>query len=143
MRNAQETSMDLTGYDYKRRMAEKKVAEKNVPEKNISVQPAPRPALAPSSELTDEAIRLLDSLAHKCPMSELPARFPRVLNRLAAVWSQPALAERYFVELLLDSRGSRLGFPPEVLSELLALRSCNAVRIFPGNIDPWQEMHLR
>ena len=135
--------MDLTGYDYKRRMAEKKVAEKNVPEKNISVQPAPRPALAPSSELTDEAIRLLDSLARKCPMSELPARFPRVLNRLAAVWSQPALAERYFVELLLDSRGSRLGFPPDVLSELLALRSCNALRISPGNIDPWQEMHLR
>jgi len=132
--------MDLTGYDYKRRVAEKK---KNVPEENISVQPVPRPALARSSELTDEAIRLLDSLARKCLMSELPARFPRVLNRLAAAWSQPALAERYFVELLLDSRGSRLGFPPEVLSELLALRSCNAFRIFPKKTDPWQEMHLR
>ena len=135
--------MDLTGYDYKRRMAEKKVPEKNVPEENISVQPVPRPALARSSELTDEAIRLLDSLARKCPMSELPARFPRVLNRVAAVWSQPALAERYFVELLLDSRGSRLGFPPEVLSELLALRICNAFRIFPKQTDPWQDMHLR
>ena len=135
--------MDLTGYDYKRRVAEKKVPEKNVPEKNVAVQAVPRPAPARSSELTDEAIRLLDSLARKCPLSELPARFPRVLNRLAAVWSQPALAERYFMELLLDSRGSRLGFPPEVLSELLALRSCNAFRIFPGNIDPWQEMHLR
>jgi len=135
--------MDLTGYDYKRRMAEKKVPEKNVPEENISVQPVSRPALARSSELTDEAIRLLDSLARKCPMSELPARFPRVLNRVAAVWSQPALAERYFVELLLDSRGSRLGFPPEVLSELLALRICNAFRIFPKQTDPWQDMHLR
>ncbi len=140
--------MDLTGYDYKRQVAEKKipeknVPEKNVPEKNVSVQPVPRPVLARSSELTDEAIRLLDSLARKCPMSELPARFPRVLNRLAAVWSQPALAERYFVELLLDSRGSRLGFPPEVLSELLALRTCNAFRIFPKKTDPWQDMHLR
>ena len=135
--------MDLTGYDYKRRMAEKKVPEKNVPEENISVQPVPRPALARSSELTDEAIRLLDSLARKCPMSELPARFPRVLNRVAAVWSQPAHAERYFVELLLDSRGSRVGFPPEVLSELLALRICNAFRIFPKKTDPWHDMHLR
>jgi len=135
--------MDLTGYDYKRRMAEKKVPEKNVPEENVSVQPVPRPILARSSELTDEAIRLLDSLARKCPMSELPARFPRVLNRLAALWSQPALAECYFVELLLDSRGSRLGFPPEVLTELLALRNCNAFRIFPKKTDPWQDMHLR
>jgi len=132
--------MDLTGYDYKRRVTEKK---KNVPEENISVQSVPRPALARSSELTDEAIRLLDSLARKCPMSELSARFPRVLNRIAAAWSQPALAERYFVELLLDARGSRLGFPPEVLSELLALRSCNAFRIFPKQTDPWQDMHLR
>jgi hypothetical protein len=140
--------MDLTGYDYKRREPEKKIPEKsipekNIPEKNIAVQPAARPALPRSSELTDAAARLLESLARKCSMPHLAARFPRVLNRVAAVWSQPGLVERYFEELMLDSRGSRAGFPPEVLSELVALRNCNAFRIFPKKTDPWQEMHLR
>jgi hypothetical protein len=43
----------------------------------------------------------------------------------------------------MDCRGSRAGFPPEVLVELLALRNYNAGRIFPQKVDPWQEMHLR
>jgi hypothetical protein len=130
--------MDLTGYDYKR-----KVLEKQIGEKNPAVQIAPRPALVRSPDLTDEAVRLLESLALRCPLAHLPSRFPRVLNRLAALWHQPALVERSLEDLLLDSRGSRAGFPVEVLTELQALRNCNARRISPAKVDPWQAMHLR
>jgi len=126
--------MDLTGYDYKRKTAEK----------NISAAPvAPAPIAMTSADLSDAAVRLLDALARRCPLKHVPARFPRVLNRLAAVWGQPELVERSFQELLLDSRGTRAGFPPEVLSELQALRNCNSQRMLPVRVDPWQEMHLR
>jgi hypothetical protein len=128
----QEAEMDFTGYGYKRKPQEQHVAANVVPPPGV--QPA---------QLSPEAGRLLDLLARKCPLRQLPSRFPRVLNQIAAVWNQPSAAERCFEGLLLDSRGTRAGFPPEVLSELLALRSYNAGRIFPQRRDPWQEMHLR
>jgi hypothetical protein len=126
--------MDLTGYDYKRKVAEQKISA-------APVQPA-APA-EPSADLTDAAVRLMNTLARKCPLKQVSARFPRVLNRLAAMWGQPHLVERCFQELLIDSRGKRAGFPLEVLTELQALRNCNAQRIVPARVDPWQEMYLR
>ena len=125
--------MDLTGYGYKRPVQETK----------ISARPVPNAAPVRSSELTGAAVRLLDTLARKCSMRELAARFPRVLNRIAEVWDDPTRAEHCFEELMLDSRGTRAGFPSEVLNELVALRTYNASRIFPKRVDPWQEMHLR
>jgi hypothetical protein len=124
--------MDLTGYGYKRPAQEQSIAA-----------PAAGPIAQRSPDLSAEAVRLLDALSRKCWLNALPARFPRVLNRIAALWNRPAVAERCFEELLLDTRGTRAGFPPEVLSELLALRNYNASRIVPKKIDPWQEMHLR
>jgi hypothetical protein len=125
--------MDLTGYGYKPPVQETKIA----------ARPVPQSMQARSSELTGGALRLLDSVARRCPMQESAARFPRVLNRLAEVWNDPTRAERCFEELMLDSRCTRAGFPSEVLSELMVLRTYNASRISPKRIDPWQEMHLR
>ena len=124
--------MDLTGYLYKRPAQEQRIAA-----------PSPRPSAQLSPELSADALLLLDALTRRCRLHALPARFPRVLNRIAALWSRPALAASCFEDLLLDTRGTRAGFPPEVLSELLALRSVNASRIFPKKTDPWQDMHLR
>jgi hypothetical protein len=52
---------------------------------------------------------------------ELCERYPRAANAIAAAWHQ---AERVAVldELLSDRGGTRRGFPPEVKSELQALR---------------------
>jgi hypothetical protein len=124
--------MDLTGYGYKR----------PAPEKRVTANPvAALPARSP--ELSEAATRLLDMVVRKCPMREVPARFPRVLNQIAAIWSKPLEVECALEQLLMDCRGSRAGFPPEVLVELLALRDYNAGRTIPKKIDPWQEMHLR
>jgi hypothetical protein len=54
-------------------------------------------------------------------------RYPRVANRLALCWEDSALTARIFQDLLVDRRGSRRGFPPEVQRELLALREVWAV----------------
>jgi len=52
---------------------------------------------------------------------ELCDRYPRAANAVAAAWSG---AERAAVldDLLSDRRGRRRGFPPEIRSELEALR---------------------
>jgi hypothetical protein len=126
--------MDLTGYGYKRKTAS--------PAAPAGSDQAQQPAVL-SAELTADALRLVDALTRACPLRELASRFPRVLNRIASLWNQPAALERHFEELLLDSRGQRQGFPAEVLTELSRLRSLSASRLRPSRVDPWQEVHLR
>ena len=53
---------------------------------------------------------------------ELCILYPRIANRIALCWGDSELTERLFVSLLVDTRGSRRGFPKVVLTELLALR---------------------
>jgi hypothetical protein len=52
---------------------------------------------------------------------ELSDRYPRAANAVAAVWHGNERAA-VLDDLLSDRRGSRRGFPPEVRSELQALR---------------------
>lgn len=62
----------------------------------------------------------------KLPVSIRPAicaiRYPRVVNQIYARWSNPNELLTYMGELLLDSRGTRKGFPYEVAAELSRLR---------------------
>ena len=85
----------------------------------------------PSGQLSGEALRLLVKLDAKVGLHELSARFPRVLNRIADVWSKPQQADRCFDELLLYSRGVRQGFPQAVISEIASLRHYYHTRMFP------------
>jgi hypothetical protein len=52
---------------------------------------------------------------------QLAQRFPRVLEKIVSAWPTPAEAWACFQELLLTERESRLGFPREIYSEILAL----------------------
>lgn len=54
--------------------------------------------------------------------SQLCTLYPRVANRLALCWTDPALTERLFDDLLMDRRGKRKGFPTPVAEELMRLR---------------------
>jgi len=54
---------------------------------------------------------------------QLLKRFPRIANVLAQAWNDPTAYREYMFDLLIDRRGSRQGFPQEVRSELLRLRS--------------------
>ncbi len=44
----------------------------------------------------------------------LARRFPRIANSIAESWRRVARCEEYFNTLVVDSRGNRKGFPPEV-----------------------------
>lgn len=51
-------------------------------------------------------------------------RFGRIANLLAASWDDVDVTYAYLDELLVDRRGNRDGFPPEVHAEIVALRQC-------------------
>ena len=127
--------MDLTGYGWRRSNL-----RQQVPQVTTS---ATRETTPHSAQLTGEALRLLVRLDTKVRLEELPARFPRVLNRIAEVWDKPQRADRYFDELLLYSRGVRQGFPQRVITEIASLHQFHLRRMFPKHIDPWEQTLLR
>ena len=57
---------------------------------------------------------------------------PRIANTIAHLWHDDAALRAYLDELLVDQRGGRRGFPPEIQNELLILREYCEGR-FPGH----------
>jgi len=53
--------------------------------------------------------------------SRLDERYPHILERIAQLWGTSQIDD-YLQDLLLDSRGSREGFAPEVMSDLMYLQ---------------------
>ena len=127
--------MDLTGYGYRR-----SALRQEIPEVTTGATQKP-PSRSP--ELTGEALRLLIKVDKKVGLEELSLRFPDVLNRIANVWGSSARAERCFDDLLLDSRGTRQGFPQSVIGEIASLRHYYLSHVFPKQIDPWEQGLLR
>ena len=54
--------------------------------------------------------------------SALEQRFPRIANTLSSFWQKPDI-DLYLDGLLLDDRGDRMGFPMDVLDDLMFLAS--------------------
>ena len=52
----------------------------------------------------------------------LQVRYPRVANRLAALWGDVTACEGFMDDLLTDKRGARKGFPLNVATEVASLR---------------------
>ncbi|HEX6005745.1 MAG TPA: ankyrin repeat domain-containing protein [Burkholderiales bacterium] len=50
----------------------------------------------------------------------LEAKYARIFNRIMDLWGLQEL-EDYFAELMVDKRGGRQGFPPDVLNDILTL----------------------
>ncbi|MGH8727582.1 MAG: ankyrin repeat domain-containing protein [Burkholderiales bacterium] len=64
-------------------------------------------------------LAILKGMEDRYPVA-LERQFPRILKRIAALWELPEL-DPYFEELLVDKRGGRKGFPPEVVQEIFFL----------------------
>jgi hypothetical protein len=84
------------------------------------------------------AFTWLAKLPTKVRPIELGRAYPRIANRLAAIWIDPALTAKYFGDLLENKRGNRRGFPPSIEKELRALRYFhNQVNDFSDSL--WSE----
>jgi hypothetical protein len=127
--------MDLTGYGYRRNTLRQEVLKVTTEATNTASHPPAR--------LSGEALRLLVKLDTKVSLHELSAQFPRVLNRIADVWSKPQQVDRCFEELLLHSRGVRQGFPQAVIHEIASLRHYYLTHMSPKPVDPWEQTMLR
>lgn len=89
--------------------------------------PAPSPTAGvrrapPADGLDAGALSLLDELPAGLRMLATRRQYPHVLNRIAAAWTRPRAFAAVLDDLLVDRRGGRLGFPPDVRDELLALQ---------------------
>lgn len=59
--------------------------------------------------------------AHVRPM-ELAKRYPRIVNRIALLWNEQALCNKYLGSLILDrSRPDRAGFSAPIAKEIYHL----------------------
>jgi len=72
---------------------------------------------------------------------KLEQQYPRVLSRIIELWYSPEI-DAYLTELLVDTRGGRQGFPPEVASELFRLSQVhttlhNQKQQSSAIADPW------
>jgi hypothetical protein len=76
-------------------------------------------------ELADEAVALLKTL------------FPRIHQNLVTLWGTGP-GEAYLDGLIMDDRGNRQGFPPDVLRGLLVLQRVHFQTFGTfKKIDPW------
>lgn len=83
------------------------------------------PKLFDSQEL--EALRLARKSAESPPAREpvhpLPiveAKFPRIAAQIVDLWGTPE-CDRHLDKLIIDDRGNRAGFPPDVMAALLEI----------------------
>lgn len=74
------------------------------------------------NDLAANTFKWLAKLPRETRPNALAVKFPRVANRLAEVWNRPPECERYLDDLMTDTRGDRQGFPPDVASDLEALK---------------------
>jgi hypothetical protein len=90
------------------------------PAKDWTSSRGPHPEEA--QDLATRTFRWLAELpANKRP-NALLHQYPRIANRLAEIWKRPLQCERYLDDLMLDMRGNRRGFPPNVATEIAALK---------------------
>jgi hypothetical protein len=64
-------------------------------------------------------LRRLPTMSHP---KHLCRFYPRVANRIALCWDDPARVQPLLRELLIDRRGGRAGFPPRIVAEIQLLQ---------------------
>ena len=60
---------------------------------------------------------------------ELCNVYPRIANRIARSWDDPASAETVLDDLIVDHRGGRKGFPSQIATELVRLYALHEKRL--------------
>ena len=89
----------------------------------IALRRAPRES---DRALTGSTRQWLRRLPPRRRPLRLSVDFPRVANRIAWCWNDSRLAEQLLLDLLIDRRGGRQGFPLAVVRELQRLREFHA-----------------
>ena len=62
---------------------------------------------------------------------QLCRHYPRIANRIASHWSDAQATDRLLMDLMVDRRGNRMGFPPRIRQEIERLYGLHAKRMTP------------
>ncbi len=77
---------------------------------------------APADKPLPRTLNWVASLPPDVRPTALLRRYARIANVIAATWGHATSLRSYMDCLFSENRGTRQGFPPEVLSELVALK---------------------
>jgi hypothetical protein len=99
-----------------------------------------RRASEPANGLLRPTLAWASVLPAEVQPTALMAKFPRVANLVAVLWKDPDSLRRYVDDLLVDKRGSRQGFPLDVLREIFELRAFFDT-LHPPTLQPWDVMN--
>jgi hypothetical protein len=77
---------------------------------------------APTAGPLPRTMKWVASLPPNVQPTVLLRHYARIANVIAATWAHETSLRSYMNCLFNDNRGTRQGFPPEVLSELVALK---------------------
>ncbi len=81
-------------------------------------------------------LRILNNREQNYP-HQLGKQYPRVLKKIMANWDTPEI-DAIFIDLLVNRRTSRRGFPSEVASDIMYLSMVRSRQFGNGsNGDPW------
>jgi hypothetical protein len=94
-----------------------------------------RRALQPLNQQLPATARWAASLPDEVQPLALLQTLPRIANTIAHLWHDGDALRACLDDLLVDRRGGRRGFPPEIQNELLILREYCEGR-FPGASPP-------
>jgi hypothetical protein len=101
-----------------------------------------RRRLAPIDEPLPATFQWVARLPRNVQPLALLRRYPRVVNMLAGAWRDPKAFRAYLDELLIDRRGNRQGFAPEIQRELVLLRA-HLEETHPAMLDVYKDAAKR
>jgi|GEM_PF-2511968 len=73
----------------------------------------------------------LRSIPNGMHPKQLCRHYPRIANRIATSWTDVAAVDRLLMDLMVDRRGNRMGFPPRIRQEIDRLYGLHAKRMTP------------
>jgi len=83
----------------------------------------------PANIVLPRTRKWLDSLPPDVRPTALAEQFPRIVNLIAMDWSNLRAAQKLLDEYVIDQRGGRKGFPPQIAKELKTLRHYAYTRV--------------
>ena len=126
--------------------AAEKLERRLNPGRNGNGKPLDLPPIMDDTEVEAVAASRRTELHNQYKRKERPdpwpiiaRQFPRIAETIRKDWGKRALDD-YFAKLVVDDRGSRQGFPPDVLTAILEVARLHAEQYrFAKPFQPWEE----
>jgi hypothetical protein len=96
----------------------------------------------PSAEPLPITFKWVAKLPQSVQPLALLRQYPRIANMMAGMWQDPQSCRAYLHDLLTDRRGTRKGFSPAIVQELVRLR-VHYEHLHPPMLDVYKDVNKR